>query len=382
MRITAAWLDAPGPRAVLAALTDGGHAAFYVGGCVRNAVLGQPVTDIDIATDARPDRVTALCEDAGLAVRPTGIAHGTVTVIVAGEPFEVTTFRRDVETFGRHAVVAFADRLDDDAARRDFTMNALYADARGDVTDPVGGLADLAAGRVRFVGDADARIAEDYLRILRYFRFAAWYGQGDPDPDALSACARHVPGLSSLSAERVRAELMKLLAAPTPVRALTAMADAGVLESVLPGSDVRRLLDLLALEQGPISAPDPILRLAALGGPDPSARLKLSKAETRRLGRIREGAASAMPDHELGYRLGARDGLAAATLRTAHDGGASDHAAIAEGAAARFPVRAADLMPSLQGEALGARLAALESFWIAARFLPTRDELLSDPRFS
>ena len=382
MRISAAWLDAPGPRAVLAALTGGGHAAFYVGGCVRNAVLGQPVTDIDIATDARPDRVIALCEAAGLAVRPTGIDHGTMTVIVAGEPFEVTTFRRDVETFGRHAVVAFADRLEDDAARRDFTMNALYADARGEVTDPVGGLADLAAGRVRFVGDADARIAEDYLRILRFFRFTAWYGQGDPDPHALAACARHVPGLASLSAERVRAELMKLLAAPNPARALKAMADAGVLQNVLPGSDERQFLELLLLEQGLISAPDPILRLAALGGPDPSARLKLSKAEARRLGRICEGAASAMPGHELGYRLGAGDGLAAAILRTAHGGAPPDHAAIAEGAAARFPVRAADLMPDLQGEALGKRLAALESAWVAARFQPTRDELLSDPRFS
>jgi poly(A) polymerase len=382
MRITADWLGAPGPRAVLTALTEGAHAAFYVGGCVRNAVLGQPATDIDIATDARPDQVRALCEAAGLVVKPTGIDHGTVTVVVAGNAFEVTTFRRDVETFGRRAVVAFADRLEDDAARRDFTMNALYADAGGEVTDPTGGLADLAAGLVRFVGDADARIAEDYLRVLRFFRFTAWYGRGDPDKEALAACARHVQGLAALSAERVRAELMKLLAAPHPAPAVAAMAGAGVLPAVLPGAQVGPLMALIALEQGLHLPPDPILRLSALGGPDPSARLRLSKAEARRLARLADGAASVMPDHELGYRLGAADGLAAAALRQAHGGNAPDTTAIADGAAARFPVRAADLMPLLQGEALGQRLAALESAWVAARFRPTREELLSDPRFS
>jgi poly(A) polymerase len=364
----------------MAAITGGGHRAYFVGGCVRNAVLGAGPTDIDLTTDARPDRVTALCEGAGLVVKPTGIDHGTVTVIVDGQPFEVTTFRRDVQTFGRHAVVAFADRLDDDAARRDFTMNALYADVHGDVTDPTEGLADLSAGHVRFVGDAPARIAEDYLRVLRFFRFHAWYGRGDPDPAALTACAGGVPGLAALSAERVRTEVLKLLAAPDPRGALAAMAGAGVLAAILPGTDPAPLDTLIALEQ--CLMPDPILRLASLGGPDPSARLKLSRAEARRLAKLTEAEASPMPDHELGYRLGASDGHAAALLRAARGGPMLDPAAIAHGAAARFPVRAADLMPGLSGEALGTRLAALESAWIAARFAPTKSELLSDPRFS
>jgi poly(A) polymerase len=378
--MTAPWLTAPGPRAVMAAITGGGHRAYFVGGCVRDAVLGAGPTDIDLTTDARPDRVTALCEATGLAVKPTGIDHGTVTVIVAGEPFEVTTFRRDVQTFGRHAVVAFADRLEDDAARRDFTMNALYADAHGDVTDPTGGLADLSAGRVRFVGDAQSRITEDYLRILRFFRFHAWYGRGDPDPAALTACAGGVPGLAALSAERVRTEVLKLLAAPDPRGALAAMAGAGVLAAILPGTATAPLETLIALEQG--LPPDPVLRLASLGGPDPSARLKLSQAEARRLSRLTEAAGGPMPDHELGYRLGASDGRAAALLRAARGGPTPDPAAIAHGAAARFPVRAADLMPGLSGEALGTRLAALEAAWIAARFKPTKSELLSDARFS
>jgi len=380
VRIAAPWLAASGPRAVLAALAAGGHAAFFVGGCVRNAILGTAATDIDVTTDARPDRVTDLCESAGLVVKPTGIDHGTVTVIVAGEPFEVTTFRRDVQTFGRHAVVAYADRLEDDAARRDFTMNALYADAHGEVTDPTGGLADLSAGRVRFVGEASARIAEDYLRILRFFRFCAWYGRGDPDPDALSACADGVGGLAGLSAERVRAELLKLLDAPDPRAALHAMATTGVLPAVLPGASPDGLDSLIPLEQG--LPADRILRLAALGGPDPSARLRLSRAEAGRLSRLVGAASGPMPDHELGYRLGEVDGRAAALLRAAMGGPLPDTAAIGTGAAARFPVRAADLMPDLTGEALGARLAALEAAWIAARFAPTKSELLSDPRFS
>jgi poly(A) polymerase len=364
----------------MAAIAGGGHRAYFVGGCVRNAVLGAAATDIDITTDARPDRVTALCEAAGLVVKPTGINHGTVTVIVAGEPFEVTTFRRDVQTNGRHAVVAFADRLEDDAARRDFTMNALYADAHGNVTDPTGGLADLSGARVRFVGDPAARIAEDYLRVLRFFRFHAWYGRGDPDPAALAACAGGVPGLAALSAERVRTEVLKLLAAPDPRGAVAAMAGAGVLSAVLPGTATATLDALIGLEQS--LPPDPFLRLAALGGPDPSARLKLSRAEARRLSRLTEAAGSPMPDHELGYRLGAMDGLAAALLRAAGGGPQPDRAAIAEGAAARFPIRAADLIQTLTGEALGTRLAALETAWIAARFAPSKSELLSDPRFS
>ena len=252
MKVLGAWMEHPATQAVCAALTAAGYRALFVGGCVRNALLAMPVADVDIATDARPEAVTALAEQAGFKVVPTGIDHGTVTVIAEGIPHEVTTFRRDVATDGRRAVVAFATRIEDDAMRRDFTMNALYAEADGRVIDPLGGLRDLIARRMRFVGTAEARIAEDYLRILRFFRFHAWYGDPDQgiDPEGLAACATLSAGLETLSAERVGAEMRKLLAAPDPAPSLASMAQSGVLQRVLPGAEARALPVLVHLEAG------------------------------------------------------------------------------------------------------------------------------------
>nr|MBA3325662.1 CCA tRNA nucleotidyltransferase [Paracoccaceae bacterium] len=243
LRIEAPWLGAPGPRAVCALLERAGRQAFFVGGCVRNALLGREATDVDVATDAHPEEVMRLAGAAGMKAVPTGIAHGTVTLAVEGGPVQVTTFRRDVATDGRRAVVAFADDIAEDAARRDLTMNALYARPDGTVVDPLGGLGDLRAGRVRFVGDAAARIAEDYLRILRFFRFHAWYGDPEAgiDAEGLAACAAARDGLTLLSRERIGAELAKLLAAPDPAPAAAAMAASGVLACVLPGADPRAL---------------------------------------------------------------------------------------------------------------------------------------------
>nr|MDA3889890.1 CCA tRNA nucleotidyltransferase [Allgaiera sp.] len=216
MKITGAWLTRPETRAVCAALTGAGHRALFVGGCVRNALLGVAVADIDIATDAAPETVTILAENAGLKAVPTGIDHGTITVVSGGIAHEVTTFRRDVETFGRHATVAFTADPAEDAARRDFTMNALYATPEGEVLDPLGGLPDLQARRLRFVGDPASRIREDYLRILRFFRFHAWYGdqQEGLDPEGIAACAENLDGLAGLSRERIGTEMRKLLSAP------------------------------------------------------------------------------------------------------------------------------------------------------------------------
>ena len=207
MKIEADWLSDPGPRAVIEALARGGHRALYVGGTVRNALLGLAPGDIDIATDARPERVMELAAAAGLKPVPTGFDHGTVTVVAGHRGIEVTTFRRDVETDGRRAVVAFSDAIEHDAERRDFTMNALYATAGGEVIDPLGGLPDLLARRVRFVGDPAARIAEDSLRILRFFRFHACYGdpEGGIDAEGLAACAAGVDGIAALSRERIGA---------------------------------------------------------------------------------------------------------------------------------------------------------------------------------
>ncbi|TGN45943.1 CCA tRNA nucleotidyltransferase, partial [Paracoccus liaowanqingii] len=243
-------LQDQGLRRVLDALQAQGDGAWLVGGVVRNALLGEPLDDIDIATDATPDRVQALASAAGLRAVPTGIDHGTVTLVADGRGFEVTTFRRDVETDGRHATVAFSTDLAEDAARRDFTMNALYADASGQVIDPVGGLPDLVARHLRFVGDPNARIAEDYLRILRFFRFFARYGR-QADPAAVAACAAHRDGLARIARERIGAETKKLLAAPDPGPAVALMAQTGVLDLVLPGADPAALDALLAAEPAP-----------------------------------------------------------------------------------------------------------------------------------
>ncbi|MFN7597577.1 MAG: CCA tRNA nucleotidyltransferase [Cereibacter sp.] len=379
MRVTGDWLTRPQTQAVCALLTDAGYQALLVGGCVRNALLGEAVADVDIATDAEPVTVLRHAEAAGFKAVPTGIAHGTVTVVADGIPHEVTTFRQDVETHGRHATVAFSSRVEEDAARRDFTMNALYATPDGTVIDPLNALPDLVARRLRFVGDAGARITEDYLRILRFFRFHAWYGdpQAGLDAEALAACAAHSAGLDRLSRERVGAETRKLLSARDPAPAVAAMAQAGLLGHVLPGADARALPVLVHLEAG--RRPDWLRRLAVLGGKDAAERLRLSRAQSKALNSLRAGLSSNDPPATLGYRYGpdmaANVVLARAALLETPPAPGWDKD-IAQGAAARFPVSAADLMPQLSGAALGEQLAALEARWIASGFRLRREDLL------
>ncbi|MDI3337778.1 CCA tRNA nucleotidyltransferase [Defluviimonas aestuarii] len=380
MKIADDWIWGEGVQTVLHLLTDSGHQGLLVGGCVRNALIGAPVADIDIATDALPERVVELAKAAGLKVVPTGIDHGTVTIVVNGEPHEVTTFRRDVSTDGRRATVAFATGIEEDAGRRDFTMNALYADAAGRIVDPLNGLPDLQARRVRFVGDADARIREDYLRILRFFRFHAWYGDAEEgmDADAIAACAANSAGIDTLSRERVGHEMRRLLAAPDPAPAIAAMQATGVLSRILPGADARALAPLIHLESP--YAPDWLRRLAALGGQDHAGALRLSRDEVRRFDILREGIGSTAGPAELAYRHSAdlaRDitFLRGATLETPLPQGWED--AIALGARASFPLHAADLMPGLSGADLGARLKELEARWIASGFKLSREQLLA-----
>ncbi|MRX49287.1 CCA tRNA nucleotidyltransferase [Paracoccus sp. S-4012] len=351
-------------------LSDGGHAALIVGGAVRNGLIGAPVEDVDIATDALPARVQELAQAAGLRAVPTGIDHGTITVVTGGRGFEVTTFRRDVETDGRRAVVAFSDRVEEDAARRDFTMNALYATAGGEVIDPVGGLPDLTARQVRFVGNPAARIAEDYLRVLRFFRFHAWYGApGAADPEALAACAEGAPGMARLSRERIGAETRKLLAAPDPSEAVALMAGAGVLAQVLPGADPATLPALIAAERGAGVAPDWLRRLASLHGDDPAEALRLSRAEAARLARLAPVPGRFSVD-AAGYRLGESAGRDAALLAQARGEPLPEDwpQRLAEAAASPLPISAADLSPPLQGPAIGQGLRAAEQAWIDSGF--------------
>ncbi len=381
MRLNADRIADPALQAVLGTVESGGHRALIVGGAVRNAILGLLPTDIDVATDASPARVAELAARAGLRVVPTGIDHGTVTVISAGKPFEVTTFRRDVSTDGRRAEVAFTGDLAADAARRDFTMNALYADREGNVVDPLGGLTDALARRVRFVGDPAARIREDYLRILRFFRFTACYG--DPalgiDPEGLAACAENAGSIGRLSRERIGHEMRRLLGAEDPAPAVSAMEAAGVLSNVLPGASARALAPLVDAETG-LCMPDWIRRLAAMAAEGEADALRLSRDEAKRLDAIKAGAASAAGPAELGYRLGEVAGLGALLVRTATSGGgiAPDAAAeLRHGASAEFPISATDLMPALSGPALGARLRELEDRWIASGFALSREQLLA-----
>ena len=287
------WMRLDKTQAVMAALEAAGGAgcARFVGGCVRNTLTGHPVADIDIATVLEPPAVIAALKAAGLKAVPTGVDHGTVTAVSGGKPYEITTLRRDVETDGRRAVVAFTTDWSEDAQRRDFRLNALYADPRGAVFDPTGeGVADAKAGRIVFVGDAETRILEDGLRILRFFRFLAFYGKGEPDPVALAACEKLRDRLTGLSAERVSSELLKLLAADDPRPTVRLMAATGVLPVILPQAHgLGRFEGLVAIETEQLFTCDPELRLAALLpddskiGAETAIALRLSNALRDRL---------------------------------------------------------------------------------------------------
>ena len=359
MKITGTWLRHPGTQEVLRRLEAAGHQALAVGGCVRNDLLGLPISDIDIATSAKPDAILLVFDD--LRCVPTGLDHGTVTVIADGVPHEVTTFREDIDTDGRRATVRFGTDVAHDAARRDFTVNALYARAGSEVVDPLGGLPDLKARRIRFIGIAEDRIREDYLRILRFFRFTAHYA-AEIDAEGLAACANLQEGLEHISAERIGQEMRKLLAAPDPGPAVAAMAQSGLLTRVLPGADATALPVLIHLEES--RAPDWIRRLALLGGD--ISNLRLSRAETRDTKALVETARDARSGFALGHTLGVQRGMDAALIRAALLSHPPDLSEIAVGAAAEFPLKAADLAPRT-GPQLGQALSAARAHWLSTR---------------
>lgn len=403
------WFQAPNLRRVLTLLNSDGAEARVVGGAVRNSLMGLEIGDIDIATTLLPQDVAERAATAEIKCVPTGMAHGTVTLVVDGEPFEVTTLRRDVETDGRHAQVAFGAGWQEDADRRDLTINALYAKADGEVVDLVGGLADIESRTIRFIGEADQRIAEDYLRVLRFFRFFAYYGSGRPDATGLKACARARDQLKTLSAERVWSELKKLLSARDPGRALLWMRQSGVLTEILPESEkwgIDAIPGLIATEQALGWTPEPLLRLAAITPKDTermaglATRLKLSNAEALALQQFaetpkpQETVTDVSFDRDL-YRFG-KEGmvavlkLALASARTRASEG--DAKAMAQSArlstllkrAEAFvrpvlPVKGADILAQgiAAGPKVGDILARLEESWIASNFTLDRDRLLA-----
>jgi len=375
------WLIDPAARAVCDAVRDAGYEIYFVGGCVRNALLGLADSDVDMSTNALPDAVMKIATEAGFKAIPTGIDHGTVTVVAQDQPFEITTFRRDVATDGRRAVVAFSQNIEDDARRRDFTMNALYADSEGVVIDPLGGLEDLQTRRIRFIEDPAARIQEDYLRILRFFRFSACYSEPDVgfDAEALAAIAENSDGLETLSAERVGQEMIKLLSADDPAPAVAAMRQVGTLMHILPGADDRFLAPLVHTEQL-LSLPSHwVNRLAVLGGDKPAERLRLSKSDVQKLRDVKQVGFAGPPLHEVAYRYGVETAQAALMLRAILADTEPEIAGletISQASAAKFPISARDLMPAFEGPALGEKLKALEGKWIASEFTLTAKALL------
>ena len=386
------WLDLPETQAVFAALAARGFTARAVGGAVRNSLAGRPVADVDLATDARPEQVIAAAAAAGLKAIPTGLSHGTVTVVAGEHPYEITTLRRDVETHGRHATVAFTDDWAEDARRRDFTLNALYCDADGTLFDPLGGYPDLAARRVRFIGDATQRIREDYLRILRFFRLTADFAEGPADAESLAACVRERAGLAILSAERVRLELLRMLAAPRGPEIAALMQDYGLLPAVLGAAPRPTLLARLAAIEAALGlTPDATLRLAALAVEIPEDaerlrdRLRLSNEQAGKL--LRAGWCA--PDADLGpsrpeagakvflYLLGQAAYRERMLICWVRSGGAPEDASWRRRfnlpdrwAARRFPLKGADVLalgvPA--GPRVGEILRVLEDRWIAGGF--------------
>ncbi|WP_296068756.1 CCA tRNA nucleotidyltransferase [uncultured Agrobacterium sp.] len=393
------WFEKPALKRIFALLNADGGEVRIVGGAVRNALMGLPVADVDMATTLTPDVVVARARAASIKAVPTGIEHGTVTLVIDGEGFEVTTLRRDVETNGRHAQVAFGTDWQTDAERRDLTINALYADENGEIIDLINGLPDIETGTVRFIGDAATRISEDYLRILRFFRFFAHYGSGRPDADGLRASARAKDKLATLSAERVWSEVKKLLSARDPSRALLWMRQSGVLSEILPETEkwgIDAIHGLVAAEQALGWAVEPMLRLAAIVPPDRerlaalSARLRLSKAEASYLSNW-ASAPAADPDlkdtalDRLLYRQGVEGmkarlklALAAARADIAAGDTAMQRVARFSTLLARaekfqkpaFPLSGADVMAAgvEAGPKVGNVLKSLEEKWIDVNF--------------
>jgi poly(A) polymerase len=378
MKLSADWLHAPETVKVMSALQAQGNQALFVGGSVRNGLLNVPCTDIDISTDARPEQTIKLAKAAGLKAVPTGIDHGTITIVVDGKPFEVTSFRKDVETDGRRAVVTFSDDIMDDARRRDFTMNAIYARADGVVVDPLNALPDLYARHVRFIEDPDQRIAEDYLRILRFFRFTAQYG--DPalgiDGDGLAACAAGVDGLDTLAKERIGAEMRKILSVKNPAMALSAMETSGVLSRILTGSSAKLIAILVHIEQ--YAQIDWMTRLIVLGGADQVNALRLTKVEGGKLRAILRMIETGMRPSAAAFEYGgdvARSGALATAALCESVPPVDLENEILRGLAAKFPVQSQDLAP-LTGKALGDALRKARERWIASGFELSKEELL------
>ena len=402
------WMNTSEVRKIMAALSKDGEARF-VGGCVRDALIDKKITDIDIATTHKPEKTTELLEKTGTKVIPTGIEHGTVTAVINHKKFEITTLRRDVECYGRHAEVEFTDNWQEDAARRDFTMNALSMDMKGEIYDYFEGIDDLNAGKVKFIGDAEQRIKEDYLRILRLFRFHTYYGKGVIDDQQIKIVARNSEGLKSLSGERIQTEMLKILSAPDPFYVIKIMSEAGILGKVIPNSsnafDLSLLSSLIDIEKAEKITTDPYVRLACIILPNQQANFvqiiadswKLSNSSRSEIDvllteELVETSISEADKKKLIRRIGKKHAnLIAIISWTSEINNNPDESKqtndkfrnflkfIEDWQIPEFPLRGSDIMALgiKEGKEIGKTLRKAEEYWENRDYKPTKDKLLS-----
>ena len=376
------WVKDSDTKKITKIFIDKGYEIYFVGGCVRDSLLGYPVTDIDMSTTALPDKIMQIAKANNLRAIPTGIKHGTVTIVNNGKPYQITTFRKDVTTDGRHANVSYSNDIITDANRRDFTINALYADADGNLIDPLKGINDLYNKIIKFIFNPKKRILEDNLRILRFFRFHAWYGDSSKslDTDSLNACAYYKEKVATLSNERVGTEMKKIMSAPNPISSLEAMNIAGVLELVMPKASTSQLSALLQLENKHQKGVHWTTRAAIMTSTDLKNIWKISKIDHKKLRNLQKLKASKDKISKISYLYGEEFSWQYAILKYASlnkDIPNNICAEIKRGTNALFPIKSCELINDFEGPELGKKINELQHAWITSNFSLTREELLN-----
>ena len=381
MKISADWLSKPSTQLVMQILLSGGHQAFFVGGCVRNTLFGFNATDIDISTNATPKRVMELMNKAGLKTIPTGIDYGTVTVVADKQNYEITTFRKDIETDGRRAKVKFSGSVFEDAKRRDFSINAIYSEQNGTILDPLNVIADITDKRIKFIGDPYLRIKEDYLRILRFFRFLALFGREDETYKKEIAAINDLrDGLDRISVERKSDEISKLFAAPNPKYSVFLMETAGINSKIFDNYDYDSLDNLKKLEDRVEVSPSATRRLAAYTNDNLKSQLRFSNKIAKAHKVLREEAISKKDAAELSYRYNDKVALDIILVRSSLNSTEfvdSVFSRIKLGSAAKFPIKSVDLVEYFSGQKLGEMLSCLEQKWIESDFTLNKEMLMS-----
>ena len=382
MQINSRWIKSKGAQHILKILENAGHSAYFVGGCVRNSVLNIPVSDIDISTDATPEETLSLFDIDNFKVVQTGFSHGTITVISAGIPYQITTMRTDQNTDGRHADVRFSDNITEDAKRRDFTINALYANSFGEIIDPLGGLKDFNPLKIKFIGNASNRIQEDYLRILRFFRFHAQFSELTMHYDqvALSAIKDHQSGLKILSKERVWSEFQKILSTADPSRALLEMSKIGVLKKIWNDENIHNIRNLISIEKKLAIEPEPIRRLVTISTKSESISLNFSRKDAKKFSLLKRLLENKHDLAELVYQFSREIALSVLAIYTCQQGEklkSSDVTKIEKAFLNPCPIKGAQISKYVHGAAVGIKIKEAQRIWIKSNFNSNEAKILS-----